>query len=109
MISGCTHMNRLEGRRGLSRVGGGATPRGCRAAGDDLLLDLFQDVSHLAEEVLREEATVVTRDAGASVHSDAGRVPGQVRGPPLGDQSGCHEPRGPAPPLQALDGMMGPV
>lgn len=102
-------MNKLEGRRGLSRVGGGATPRGCRAAGDDLLLDLFQDVSHLAEEVLREEATVVTRDAGASVHSDAGRVPGQVRGPPLGDQSGCHEPRGPAPPLQALDGMMGPV
>lgn len=67
---------------GLSQAQGVPQTRQWRRAGRDLLLDLFQDVGHLAKEVLCEAAAVVRTDPGAAdLHSSTKRAPGSWAAP----------------------------
>lgn len=103
-------MNRLQERREVQE-GGWPYPRHRGPGAADLLLDLFQDVGHLAKEVLCEEETVVTTDPGAvsphsrvmGPHGNAGRAPGSWAGQrhaaPVRPRQGATEPG---------DGVMGP-
>lgn len=100
-------MNRLEGRGGLS-WGWGRTPDSAGWGAEDLLLDLLQDVSHLAEEVLCGEA-VVTAGPGATAHTAT--TSGGQRCRPREATAGVGGAQSPAVPSshsQAEGGVVGP-
>lgn len=69
------HPHEQAGRKMEVRWGGAHHPR-CRDS--HLLLDLFQDVGHLAEEILQEEETDVTmRSRACQSHRHTQKAPGK--------------------------------
>lgn len=90
------HPHEQAGRKMEVRWGGAHHPR-CRDS--HLLLDLFQNVGHLAEEILHEEETEVTTSSRACQscrHTHTQKAPGEIHSPR------SRIPCGPTTPLPGL-------